>query len=918
MKNLRQLLLLLLLLTSQFFCGCTKADTTVNFTLPAAYTTSAGVYKTDGTLVRTLWRKVAYAAGTHTVTWDDKDDSGAVVPAATYQVRVLYHNVNYVWEGTIGNTASSFTGYIRRGYQQMADMTSDGTNVFSALGYNENQPGLQRFVTGDAQTLSYSNPKCITTSLDYVATDGTRYYVANTGGISFGLNKSFVTAYNVSNNAQANFTNGTSICQQYNGSTCYPEHYFSNVIDKEATTAAASGLAVQKTGNILAVAHKTLNAVRLYDKLSGSLLDTISVTAPKRISFAPNGDLWVITGTSVVRYASIGGVWSVATTLSGLVAPLDVDVHPTNDNIVMVADGDTSQQVKAFDSTGMALWTFGAAGGYTTPEVSNNKLAFLTNKTFITILSDGSFWVADGRNDRVLHLSASRAYIEQIMYLPADYVATSDPNNPSRVIGHNWLEFEVDYSKPLQPGDPTAAGGNNCWKLVKNWGINAVAPYQGAETSEGINTVVTLSNGRTYAFVRNYTANTSDVFELPATGNWRFTGVTFGLKASLYANGDIREYTVSGGTQTVTQRTLTGFDTSNNPIWSAATTLASAPSGNGNPSYRGAFTGPSAPRYPVTSSNVVVSFDQSVGTGANTGMHLGGMNVGGTAWLWKASPAVNGIDYRIPAQQEGSFDIGNGVQYGGNMVHAIGRNIVYGYHGEGWKAGQANQFMHFWDDGLFVGQFGVPNSPSIRDARIGISGNAFSPSLVQVGGVTYFWVNDESNHNGVHRWKLDGLSSIKEMVANTPLGGTANLAAGTGLKAQYYNDASLSTLIKTQTDPTINFNWVSSSPGSSIGSDNFSVRWTGTVQPKYSETYTFTTSTDDGVKLWVNNQLLVNRWWAQSALPWSGSIALQAAEQYDIKMEYFEGSGVASAKLEWQSPSQAKEVVPQLALFPAS
>ena len=66
-------------------------------------------------------------------------------------------------------------------------------------------------------------------------------------------------------------------------------------------------------------------------------------------------------------------------------------------------------------------------------------------------------------------------------------------------------------------------------------------------------------------------------------------------------------------------------------------------------------------------------------------------------------------------------------------------------------------------------------------------------------------------------------------------------------------------------DTNINFNWGTGSPDPSISADNFTVRWTGSVQPQFNETYTFYTTTDDGVRLWVNGQLLIDEWVDQSA-----------------------------------------------------
>jgi PA14 domain-containing protein len=97
--------------------------------------------------------------------------------------------------------------------------------------------------------------------------------------------------------------------------------------------------------------------------------------------------------------------------------------------------------------------------------------------------------------------------------------------------------------------------------------------------------------------------------------------------------------------------------------------------------------------------------------------------------------------------------------------------------------------------------------------------------------------------------------------------------------------------------------------------DEYSVRWTGKVEPKFSETYTFYTFSNDGVRLWVDGKLVVDDWTAHSGKEDSGAIALEAGRKYGVKIEYYQGAGGAAMKLFWSSPSQAKEVVPNARLF---
>jgi PA14 domain/Chitobiase/beta-hexosaminidase C-terminal domain len=147
------------------------------------------------------------------------------------------------------------------------------------------------------------------------------------------------------------------------------------------------------------------------------------------------------------------------------------------------------------------------------------------------------------------------------------------------------------------------------------------------------------------------------------------------------------------------------------------------------------------------------------------------------------------------------------------------------------------------------------------------------------------------------------------------------LGNGTGLQGQYYGNTIYNSNAFTGTpivriDPTINFNWNTNSPDPSMATNNYTVRWTGMVQPLFNETYTFSTTTDDGVRLWVNGQLLVDHWVPQSPTTWSGQIALNALQLYPIEMDYFQAGGGAIAQLAWNSPSTGQGIIPQSQLYP--
>src|SRR5204862_5359998 len=142
---------------------------------------------------------------------------------------------------------------------------------------------------------------------------------------------------------------------------------------------------------------------------------------------------------------------------------------------------------------------------------------------------------------------------------------------------------------------------------------------------------------------------------------------------------------------------------------------------------------------------------------------------------------------------------------------------------------------------------------------------------------------------------------------------TLGTVVGTGLQGDYYNGTNFNTLILTRINPTINFNWFGS-PGGAVTVDNFSVRWTGFVKAVSSELYTFTTNSDDGVRLRVNGQTIIDNWTTHAPLENSGQITLQAGQSYSIQMDFFEATGGALAQLYWSTPTLAKQIVPQTQL----
>lgn len=143
----------------------------------------------------------------------------------------------------------------------------------------------------------------------------------------------------------------------------------------------------------------------------------------------------------------------------------------------------------------------------------------------------------------------------------------------------------------------------------------------------------------------------------------------------------------------------------------------------------------------------------------------------------------------------------------------------------------------------------------------------------------------------------------------------ATATTGKGLRGEYFDNSNLTNPRLTRIDSTVNFTWGTGSPNATIAPDTFSVRWTGQVQPTTTGTYRFFTRSDDGIRLWVNGQSIINNWTNHSVTENSGTISLIAGQSYDIRLEYYENTGDAVAQLLWSGPNVTKQIIPQSQLF---
>lgn len=217
-----------------------------------------------------------------------------------------------------------------------------------------------------------------------------------------------------------------------------------------------------------------------------------------------------------------------------------------------------------------------------------------------------------------------------------------------------------------------------------------------------------------------------------------------------------------------------------------------------------------------------------------------------------------------------------------------------------------------WATRMVGGKFQASNSATFSSGVVDLYTVGFVPTQgiytvqdVSSGG-TYRYVRYLSPNGG---W-----GNIAEVEFYT----SSSTVPGTGLNATYFDNIDLTGTTFTRVDPTIAFDWGLGSPNAAIQPDTFSARWTGQVRAEFSQTYTFHVLSDNGVRLWVNNQLIIDRWIDVPPAEYTGSIDLVANTRYDIRLEYFEAYGGASVTLSWSGASTPKQLIPSANLYTTS
>ncbi len=206
-----------------------------------------------------------------------------------------------------------------------------------------------------------------------------------------------------------------------------------------------------------------------------------------------------------------------------------------------------------------------------------------------------------------------------------------------------------------------------------------------------------------------------------------------------------------------------------------------------------------------------------------------------------------------------------------------------------WQKGMGTMFHQ-----IFLGDSFEQVSSAVAPTSMSVDAT-YEPGTLQLDK-TYYWRIDEST----------GMAARKG-----PVWSFTTRGSGGGVQAQYFNGLDLAgDPVLTQTETTIDHPWGDGEVAAGL-SDLVSARWTADLQVPVSESYRLITTTDDGVRLWLDRLQVIENWTDHGTTDDSFKVNLVAGQRYFIAMEYYENTGGAVAQLSWESPSVARQIIPQ-------
>jgi hypothetical protein len=614
-----------------------------------------------------------------------------ITPAVVPPVTPAPVAFSYSWKGNIGNTGDSSWGtYKFKGLRAPTSLAELNGFLYVTTGFTEGNGPIFKTLLSNPK-IKYEvgrSPNGYDKMLEgtWGVSDGTKYYMVGFDPFGYTANGGTgytskidcaIVAYDINDNL-VNFSAGTS---------------FSNSLQD---IPYSSGIVVTRND---------------------------STQKPKRLEVDANY-LYVYTKDSVKRFNKITGARVSA---SAYTAPAGVISTYTRNGVTI------TMTASSIVYNGVTLAT-----AYNSPAINNYKYVprdfnFHKYQGCVYIATDGTFWVIDAGNGRILHYNNAGVYINQVAYVPMNYNCSVDRNDPTRLFA-GFLEYKITYP-------------NLTWELVNNWSYNINSNYRPRGTYENavnvLRNVVTTSSGTfglldSVILYEGYSMAYPCKVKLTSTGLVRtksydaFENVWFDL------NGD--EYIAVCGNELGSRNTLykNGVQVEQSPI---ITTESASYLDDGG--------------FAVTSDGHYVVFNNMNNAKAN--YHLEWIKNG--VVVSRAAQSIAGSQSSYPTTDRFMVD-GVGGLPASKKISVVDSIVVFMYSGEGFQNAQTTK-LHIYKNRQFsriigktyaeaVTASGTTNSPKE------FAGNSFAGDLVKVSGKYYYFFNDE--HGGaLHCFIINGL-----------------------------------------------------------------------------------------------------------------------------------------------------------------
>jgi hypothetical protein len=137
-----------------------------------------------------------------------------------------------------------------------------------------------------------------------------------------------------------------------------------------------------------------------------------------------------------------------------------------------------------------------------------------------------------------------------------------------------------------------------------------------------------------------------------------------------------------------------------------------------------------------------------------------------------------------------------------------------------------------------------------------------------------------------------------------------------GVHATYYNDTTWSDPVRVQIEPSFTHYWALGAPHTLIRGDIFAALLSAELTPEVTAEYTFQLDGDDGARMWIDDELVLDKFSDKARFPQQTTVTLEGGRPYLLLIESYETFGEAMVELYWSRPGVGWRAIPRCLLKP--